>query len=66
MNQLKSVEKKISNWENNLSDLEKKLFDITDSGELILAQDQIASIKIKIDKAYKEWDELSSQLELIN
>ena len=66
MNQLKSIEKKISNWENNLTDLEKKLYDITDSGDLVLAQEQIASIKVKIDKGYKEWDALSTQLELIN
>ena len=66
MNQLKSTEKKISNWESNLADLEKKLYDITDSGDLVSAQDQIAAIKIKIDKGYKDWDELSSQLELIN
>ena len=66
MNQLKSIEKKINNWEKNLSDLEKKLYEITDSGDLVLAQEQIASIKLKIEKGYKEWDELSTQLELIN
>ena len=66
MNQLKSTEKKISNWENSLNDLESKLYEITVSSDLLVAQNQITELKAKIDKGYKEWDELSTQLEKFN
>ena len=66
MNQLKSTEKKISNWENTLADLESKLYEITVSSDLLVAQKQITELKDKIDKGYKDWDELSTQIEAFN
>ena len=66
MNQLKSTEKKISNWENTLADLESKLYEITVSNDLVVAQNQITELKVKIDKGYKELDELSTQMETLN